>query len=74
MRKNIVFIGILLFSIICLAGCAAKKEETATPVEQYYYECDLELERVMPGYINYDFLLTSNWAMEYASYENSSAT
>ena len=28
----------------------------------------------MPGYINYDFLLTSNWAMEYASYENSSAT
>ena len=74
MRKNIVFIGIFLLSIICLAGCASKKEETATPVEQYYYECDLELERVMPGYINYDFLLTSNWAMEYASYENSSAT
>lgn len=74
MRKNIVFIGILLFSIICLAGCSGKQNETATPVEQYYYECDLELERVMPGYINYDFLLTSNWAMEYASYENSSAT
>jgi len=74
MKKVLLCICAFIVGIMCLSGCGGKQNETTTPVEQYYYECDLELERVMPGYINYDFLLTSNWAMEYASYENSSAT
>ena len=74
MREYIGHMCIILISVICLTGCNAKRGETSTSVEQYYYECDLELERVMRGYINYDFVLTPYWVLEYASYENSSAT
>lgn len=73
MRKTVIIIGLLLLFLLGFTGCSEKKNDNGL-ADKYVYNRDIEMENIEPGYVNYDCLLTQEWAMEYASYINDNAT
>lgn len=79
MKRIRLSILLLLFAVLYLSGCTREDNTLENNIlalaqEEYWYDRDIELESLPSGYMTHDILLTENGVMEFAAYENNSAT
>lgn len=74
MKRILLPILLTLSAVLYLSGCARENDTSALAQEEYWYDRDIELESLPSGYMTHDILLAENGVMEFAAYENNSAT
>lgn len=79
MKRILLSILLIQFAVLYLSGCARKDNPLENNIlalarEEYWYDSDIEIKYLPSGYMKHDILLTENGVMEFAAYENNSAT
>lgn len=70
MKRIYGFLLLNFIVVFCLSGCAGKKnkEQTENSTEAYYYDSDLQIKTLEPGFMNHEVILGSNGILEFGSY------